>query len=90
MVINDEIDGRKIVLIGDPDSRTVRAYESDGLDFAAHGTNKEILVADMNEWRITEEALVSGGNKRLSRLPGHIAYWFAWQNFRPDAETRFQ
>jgi len=44
----------------------------------------------MNEWRITEEALVSGGNKRLSRLPGHIAYWFAWQNFRPDAETRFQ
>ncbi len=90
MVINDEIDGRKIVLIGDPDSRTVRAYESDGLDFAAHETNKEILVADMNEWRINEEALVSGGNKRLSRLPGHIAYWFAWQNFRPDAETRFQ
>lgn len=90
MVLNDVIGDRKIVLIGDPASRTVRAYESDGLNFTAHETDGETLIADAQEWRITEDALVSADEKRLNRLPGHIAYWFAWQNFRPDAETRFQ
>lgn len=89
-VLNDVIGERKIVLIGDPDSRTVRAYDSEGLEFAAHRTNSGALIANAQEWRITEDALISKDDKRLDRLPGHIAYWFAWQNFRPNAETRIE
>lgn len=89
-VIHDVIGARRIVLIGDRDSRTVRAYEAGDLEFAADGKNDEQLIAGSQAWQITEDALVSGDGQHLARLPGHIAYWFAWQNFRPDAETRFE
>tara|TARA_R110002110_G_scaffold85816_3_gene223660 strand:+ start:37297 stop:38700 length:1404 start_codon:yes stop_codon:yes gene_type:complete len=89
-VLNDMIDGRAVVLVGDPETRTVRAYETGGNEFMAHGNATETLVAGGNDWRITEAGLVSDGGETLARLPGHIAYWFAWQNFRPGAETRFE
>lgn len=89
-VLNDTIDGRAVVLVGDPGSRTVRAYGTDGNTFTAHESDPEALVSDDGDWRITEDALVSAGGETLARLPGHIAYWFAWQNFRPGAETRFE
>jgi hypothetical protein len=88
-VLNDTIGGRAVVLVGDPDSRTVRAYETGGNNFTAHNNNAETLVSQGNDWRITEAELISGSGETLARLPGHIAYWFAWQNFRPGAETRF-
>jgi hypothetical protein len=90
MVLNDTIGDQDVVLVGDPDSRTVCAYETDGITFAAHGENTQTLVGPDDEWRITEAALISPDNRQLARLPGHIAYWFAWQNFRPDAETRIE
>jgi hypothetical protein len=37
MVLNDTIGDQDFVLVGDPDSRTVRAYETGGITFAAHG-----------------------------------------------------
>lgn len=89
-VLNDTIDGRAVVLVGDPDSRTVRAYETGGNMFMAHEDMAETLVSDGQDWRITEAELVSASGETLARLPGHIAYWFAWQNFRPGAETRFE
>ena len=73
-VLNDTIDGRDVVLVGDPSSRTVRAYETGGREFTAHGNATEILVAGGNDWRITEGELVSAGGETLPRLPGHIAY----------------
>ena len=87
-VPNDVIGDREIVLIGDPESRTVRAYESGGLEFGADSQDAEALVAGTDTWHITEDALVAEGQRRLARLPGHIAYWFAWQNYRPNTETR--
>ena len=89
-VLNDTIGGRAVVLVGDPDSRTVRAYETGGNSFTAHGDATETLVSGGNAWHITEAELVSGKGETLARLPGHIAYWFAWQNFRPGSETRFE
>ena len=89
-VLNDTIDGRAIVLVGDPSSRTVRAYETGGREFSASAGNPDDLVTVDGSWRITEDALVAAGGETLARLPGHIAYWFAWQNFRPEAETRFE
>ena len=89
-VLNDRIGPRQVVLVGDPETRTVRAYASDGLEFAAHSTDPDVLVSTAGGFRITEDALVGTDERRLERLPGHIAYWFAWQNFRPRAETRFE
>ncbi len=85
-VINDTFGKTPVVLIGDAKSRTVRAYQrEDDEKFSYSATGK--LVVGNNEWRIAEEALVNESQKagdgvdRRIRLPGHIAYWFAWENF---------
>ena len=87
-VLNDTIGARDIVLIGDPETRTVRAYSSNGLVFTPDGNSPAMLRSGNDTWQITEDALVGPDDRRLDRLPGHIAYWFAWQNYLPDAETR--
>lgn len=89
-ILHDVIGTRRIVLIGDRDSRTVRAYEAGAFEFSADAEDGTRLRAGSTVWQITEDALISADKQRLTRLPGHIAYWFAWQNFRPDAETRFE
>ena len=83
-VINAALEDLPVVLIGDAATRTVRAYESGGRYFVA-GSDKATLVADGQSWRIEEDALVGPDRARLPRLPGHVAYWFAWQGFVPDA-----
>jgi hypothetical protein len=83
-VINAEVGDLPVVLVGDAATRTVRAYESGGRDFAA-GSGSTTLVAASQDWQIGEDALVGPDGARLARLPGHIAYWFAWQGFVPDA-----
>jgi hypothetical protein len=79
-VINAAVGDLPVVLIGDAATRTVRAYESGSREFAA-GSDRASLVADGQSWRIEEDALVGPDGARLPRLPGHIAYWFAWQGF---------
>ncbi len=32
-------------------------------------------------WRVEEAALVGPDGTRLERLPGHVAYWFAWDGY---------
>jgi hypothetical protein len=83
-VINAEAGDLPVVLVGDAATRTVRAYESGGREFAA-GSEPMTLVADGGDWQIQEDALIGPDGARLVRLPGHIAYWFAWQGFVPDA-----
>jgi hypothetical protein len=79
-VINDRVGDLELVLIGDPATRTVRAYRSEGRTFEP-GDGPETLRADGQDWRIEETALVGPAGERLERLPGHVAYWFAWQSF---------
>jgi hypothetical protein len=79
-VINATVGDLPVVLIGDAATRTVRAYEAGSRKFAP-GSDKAALVADGQSWRIEEDALVAPDGTRLARLPGHIAYWFAWQSF---------
>jgi hypothetical protein len=79
-VINAAVGDLPVVLIGDAATRTVRAYGSGGREFAP-GSDKAALVADGQSWQIEEDALVGPDGARLPRLPGHIAYWFAWQGF---------
>ena len=79
-VINAEVGGMSVVLVGDAATRTVRAYETEGRAFTA-GPEPTALVGDGQNWQVREDALVGPDGARLPRLPGHIAYWFAWQGF---------
>ncbi|MEM9045826.1 MAG: DUF3179 domain-containing protein [Pseudomonadota bacterium] len=77
-VINDQVGFQNVVLIGDPDSRTVRAYERGDATFQAGADG---LTGPEGVWQVTESALEGPGGERLARVPGHIAYWFAWDGY---------
>ncbi|MEP0324120.1 DUF3179 domain-containing protein [Bauldia litoralis] len=79
-VINDSAGVVDLVLIGDAASRTVRAYRSDGMTFE-EGGNPAVVMQDGARWQVTEDALVGPDGRSLARLPGHIAYWFAWSGY---------
>ena len=77
-VINDQIAGLPVVLIGNAKTRTVRAYERGEHEFALDG---EVLRAGGGGvWVLGEDSLSRGGVS-LPRVAGHIAYWFAWNNY---------
>ncbi len=80
-VINDKAGALPLVLVGDADKRTVRAYErNEGEVFFLSPTGD--LVSDDMLWVMGENVLVSSdGKQKRARLPGHISYWFAWENF---------
>jgi hypothetical protein len=82
--INDTAGVLSLVLVGDAATRTVRAYRSDGLEFAKTDSPTEVKQGD-EIWRITEDALVAPDGRTLARLPGHIAYWFAWDGYFGEA-----
>ena len=83
-VINDHVGFMDVVLIGDPSGRGARAYERRRRRFARGASLDEVLAGDVR-WRITESALVGPGGESLPRLPGHVAYWFAWAGYFEDA-----
>ncbi|MGI9393045.1 MAG: DUF3179 domain-containing protein, partial [Boseongicola sp.] len=56
-VINDGLLDRPLVLIGSPDTRTVRAYERGTLQFS--GDINHVLSDDGALWRITEDSLIA-------------------------------
>ena len=67
-------------LIGD-----TRAYERGGHRFVARSRD-ELADERGRTWRVTEDALIGPGGKRLPRLAGHLAYWFGWFAFFPTTE----
>lgn len=86
--INDAIADTNLFLVGDADTRSVRAYERGNLTFSLTSTGAQ--ASDGSNWQITEDALVGPDNQRLPRVAGHIAYWFAWDNYLGDAATVYQ
>ena len=84
-VINDRIGTLDIVLIGDAASRTVRAYDARGRNFTAGSAGAETVESNGQSWKIEEESLTGADGQTLARLPGHIAYWFAWSGYKGEA-----
>ena len=81
-VINDSVADFPVVLLGDADSRSARAYERGSLSFemkAARLTSDDGAV-----WEAQEEALIAEDGRRLERVAGHVAYWFAWDGYLGD------
>ncbi|MEL6531584.1 MAG: DUF3179 domain-containing protein [Pseudomonadota bacterium] len=83
-VINDALQDRALVLIGDAETRTIRAYERGEATFTADGV--ALVDQDGATWQIGAEALTAQDGATLPRVAGHIAYWFAWNNYL-GAET---
>jgi hypothetical protein len=79
-MVNDRIGKLDILLIGDAATRTVRAYLRGEVE-AAPGVGPDEVLIGGEVWKVEEDALIGPGGERLERLPGHVAYWFAWQGF---------
>ena len=86
-VINDQVGGINVVLIGDAATDTVRAYERGKLLFS--GDNASVNNAQ-GEWQITENALLGPDKQVLPRVTGHVAYWFAWDGFASKASELYE
>ena len=85
-VINDRVGIIDMVLVGDAGTRTVRAYRSGGRKFEKSDDELTRIRADQETWQVTEGALRGPGGATLPRLPGHLAYWFAWSGYLGNAE----
>ncbi len=75
--INDRVGDLDVVLVGEANGRTVRAYERGGRRFTLGPAGLEAE----GRWEITEAALEGPGGARLPRVAGHISYWFAWDGY---------
>ena len=89
-VINDSVGDLQLVVVGHPESGTVRVYERRGLTFRP-GPSPDLLRDESDRtWRLTEAALVvdssAGDLMSLARVPGHVSFWFAWYGFFPHTE----
>lgn len=88
-IINDTLGGKNIVLIGDVDTREVRAYVRDQHVFQADGAHGNLTSA-AGAWKVTEAELLGPDGETLARLPGHISYWFAWDGYLGVQSTLYQ
>lgn len=80
-VINDRVGAQSLVLLGDASTRTVRAYEREADEEFSRTSSAELSTSEQ-KWEFGENFLVSAdGKQKRARLPGHISYWFAWDNF---------
>ena len=61
----------------------VRAYARGAHEFAPGDDAATLRDAVGALWRLEEDALLGPAGERLPRLPGALAYWFAWQAFHP-------
>jgi len=93
-VVNDEVGGKAVVVVFDPDTRTAvpfyRNTPSGVLEFEALGAGDDGLptftdVTTGSVWNLRGEA-VSGelAGQTLTQVPSHTAFWFAWAAFWPD------
>ncbi len=80
-VLNDAIGPTPLVLIGEAETRTVRAYERGGRHFSKGAEPGEVIDAEGNSWRVEENALVGPAGIQAPRVAGHISYWFAWDGY---------
>ena len=87
-VINDAVAGFPVVLLGETDSRTVRAYERGDLRFSRR--SGKLTSADGVEWQVAEDALKATDGRILPRVAGSVSYWFAWDGYLGDGAELYR
>ena len=92
-IINDRVGNTDVVIIAEatpereffePGGAAVRAFDRQGHEFSAGADASTLISADGRNWQISEEALIADDGERLSRIGGHLAFWFGWFGFYPD------
>ncbi len=86
-VVNDEFEGRKVVVFFDADTNTARAFERGKHTFAFHKakvTDEKGRPWDMLRG-LLEQAAEGEGAERLTPLPGTTWLIERWQGFHPRA-----
>ncbi len=88
-VVNDELGGEPLVLVGDPGSEAVRAYRRGVHRFRAAPAAGRLLDEEGRAWRVAEGGLEppAAELEPLERLAGHVAFWFGWYAFYPQTEV---
>ena len=79
-VVNDTVGPQNLVIITNPTSMAVRAYERGDHTFKPGVSTTELIDESGVIWQIEETSLMSNGGSDsfLKRLPGHDAFWFGW------------
>ena len=89
-VVNHEVGGEPVVVIGDSESGSVRAFQRASHHFQMLEDGR-LRDTKGGLWKIEEEglrALEPAGEERfLRRLPGHLALWFGWYAFYPQTRV---
>jgi hypothetical protein len=85
LVVNDTHAGQALVVIHEDGGHGARAYRRGDHTFTVASPKTTVLLLDETgaEWQVTENALISASGEELTRLPGHMAYWFGWFSFYP-------
>jgi hypothetical protein len=64
----------------------LRAYARGEVELS-RGEGPDDLVDEQGRaWRATDAELLGPAGERFDRLPGTLAYWFAWQAFHPATD----
>jgi hypothetical protein len=87
-VINDHVGDQPVVVIATPNGDGVRAYARQDQSFET--AQPGMLLHAGQPWQQTEEALIGPDGTRLARLPGHLAYWFAWSDYGDGLAELYQ
>jgi len=78
----DQIEEQRMLIITESNGAS-RAYAIDDQQFKSYKDGR--LLDNLGEdWEVKEDALIGPEGHRLSRLPAHEAFWFAWINVFPE------
>ena len=88
-LVNDEVGGTELVLVGNPGTKTVVAYERTGARFVnLLGEEGITTLVDENgvEWLVRDASLeaLDGSGGELARIAGRTSFWFGWRAFFPE------
>ena len=90
-LVNDEVGGTELVLVGNPGTKAVVAYERAGARFVSLlGEEGRTTLVDENgvEWLVGDASLeaLDGSGDKLARIAGRTSFWFGWRAFFPETE----
>ncbi len=90
VLVNDEVGGTNLVLLGNPGTKAVEVFERGDVQFTGllmeNGTTT-LTDSDGMEWRVTDSQLESeDGSMTFARVAGRTSFWFGWRAFFPETE----
>ncbi len=78
----DQIDEQRLLIITESNGSS-RTYAIDNQQFKSYKDGR--LLDNKGEvWEVKEDALIGLERQRLSRIPAHEVFWFAWINIFPE------